>query len=82
MTGWLSRAILGILGAAILSAAARELAGEGRTGSAVRLITGALVLFSLLQPIVSFDWSVYASCSKCGRCVKRKGSLQAVVKVC
>ena len=60
MTEWLSRAVLGILGAAIISALARELAGEGRLGSAVRIVSGALLLFSLLQPLTSFDWDVYA----------------------
>ena len=60
MTEWLSRAVLGILGAAIFGAAARELAGEGRLGSAVRIVSGALLLFALLQPLCSFDWDVYA----------------------
>ena len=60
MNEWLSGAVLGILGAALISAAARALAGDGRPGGAVRLVCGALVAFSILRPFVSFDWSFYA----------------------
>lgn len=54
--GWL----LGIVGAAILSAIAMSLTPKGRVRDVTRLVCGIVMALSLIQPVLKLDFDAYS----------------------
>lgn len=52
--------ILGLTGAAILTAVAMAVTPEGRVKKVTQLVCGAVVILALISPVVGFDYETFA----------------------